>query len=349
MAGSGTKLQKVALVWVDPDTGSMYPAKVDIENNLQVEVTNTDAIPVDIISGGGGSNPAVVDTNNSTIATLGIGATFTGTGTEVLEYRAIAVTIFADEDSAADGMTFQFSTDNSNWDDVYAFNMVADETRRFQLPVTAQYFRVVYTNGATGQGAFRLETLLHPGNILTSIHRVGSATSDDRSCELVKAVITGKNPGGNYVNFQATTAGNFKVSVEEFDSGALGQELMAASVPVTIASDQSHPPGIPEPSQVLHYTITASGTTSLVNISGGQQVVVRQVYVATNEDFTPCTFDLRFNSGGTAKYKTRLVSVGSRIPNVTIVPITGGDGEDFFINLDVADANLEVTVVFDVV
>ena len=104
------------------------------------------------------ANDNTVDSNNSTTTPLGGGAAFTGTGTDVSDYATVAITLYADQDSATDGMQFQFSTDNSNWDDSYDFNMSAGSTRRFQFPVCAQYFRVVFTNGATPQGALRIQT-----------------------------------------------------------------------------------------------------------------------------------------------------------------------------------------------
>ena len=161
----------------------------------------------------------LVDTNNSTTTPLGGGATFTGTGTDVSPYAAVAVTLYSDVDSGASGMTFQFSTDNSNWDDVHSFTMdVSDsDTRRFQFPVTAQYFRVVYTNGGGGQGAFRVQTILHRNNILTSIHNVGAALTTDRSAQLVRAVIAGETTagGGSMVNVKVSPSGALTMEAEQ--------------------------------------------------------------------------------------------------------------------------------------
>jgi hypothetical protein len=168
-----------------------------IANGLAVDVTR--------------SISSVVDANNSTTTPLGSGATFTGTGTDCEGYASVAITIYADEDSGASGMQFQFSTDNTNWDDVYSFTLdTADsDTRRFQFPICAQYFRVVYTNGSTGQAAFRVQTLLHRTNILTSIHRIGNSLTLDRSAELVRAVIAGETTagGGSMVNVKVQPSG----------------------------------------------------------------------------------------------------------------------------------------------
>jgi hypothetical protein len=43
--------------------------------------------------------------------------------------------------------------------------------------------------------------------------------TDDNLAKVVRTIIAGKNPGGTYVNFTATTAGNFKTSVQEISDG----------------------------------------------------------------------------------------------------------------------------------
>ena len=148
-----------------------------------------------------------VDAGNSTTTPLGGGAAFTGTGVDMLQYQTVVCTIFADQASATDGMTFQFSTDNSNWDDVYSFTMAASETRRFQFPITAQYFRVVYTNGATPQTVFRLQTICITSNTLTSIHRIEDTVSLDKSAQLMKSAIIAQSEGAN--QFEVITANQF--------------------------------------------------------------------------------------------------------------------------------------------
>ena len=149
-----------------------------------------------------------VDSNNTTTTPLAGGATYTGTGTDVLGYQAITITLAASHDSAASGMKFQFSTDNSNWDDVYSFTMDVSSSavRRFQFPVTAQYFRVVYTNGGTLQTHFRVQTILHSGNQLTSIHRLDDNMSLDRSAQVMKVATFAKDSTNSLYKPVAITA-----------------------------------------------------------------------------------------------------------------------------------------------
>ena len=166
---------------------------------------------------------SIVDDGNSTTSTLTSGSVFTGTGVDLLGYTAVSITLFASHDSATDGMTFEFSTDNSNWDDVYKFEMDVSEetTRRFQFPVSARYFRIKYTNGGTNQTSFRVLTILHTENLLTTIHRLKDEVIDDRSALLSKSVIIAQRAGGtnNFIAIQATAAGNLKMSVQEISDG----------------------------------------------------------------------------------------------------------------------------------
>jgi len=168
---------------------------------------------------------SVVDSGNSTTTPLGGGATFTGTGFDCTGYSNVTITLYADVDSGTDGMQFQFSTDNTNWDDVYSFNMdVSDsDTRRFQFPVTARYFRVVYTNGAGAQSAFRVQTMVHRSNILTSIHRVDGTVTGDRSVQLMKSTIIGETTagGGGFVNVKVNPSGALTVEATSDDADNL--------------------------------------------------------------------------------------------------------------------------------
>lgn len=190
--------------------------------------------------------PSEVEAGNSSTATLGIGAAFTGTGISLLDHQAITVIADASHDSAIDGMQFQFSSDNVNWDVSLDFTYTATEGGRiFQLGVYAQYFRVVFTNGGTGQTHFRLQTLLHHETTLTTIHRLVDNASPDRSAEITKSVIIAQAAGaGNFVPVQATAAGNLKTSMEEINGVApsLNTGIRDAGTQrVTVATDDLVP------------------------------------------------------------------------------------------------------------
>ena len=190
--------------------GSMRAVAVEVR-----DITGTSINP--------SSNDSVVDEGNSSITPLGIDATFTGVGINVLPYAMITVFVHANVDSATNGIDIEFSSDGTNWDDHYHFmiDVSNSDTRRFQFPITGKFFRVRYINGGIAQTAFRLQTILHPDSGLTSVHRVAdTGDNDDRSVALVKAVMSAKKPNGDYTNIDATAGGNLKVSIEEVNGTA---------------------------------------------------------------------------------------------------------------------------------
>lgn len=194
-----------------------------VGDNIVGRVKVTDGTSVaDILDDGGVKHLAAgknnkVDANNSSTSQLGVDGTFVGSATDVSEYASVAITVHSDKDSAVDGMKFEFSMDGTNWDDSYSFNLEADssQTRRFQFPVCAQYFRFNYTNGSETTTEFRCQTILNRNNILTSIHRIESLTKEDRSAQLVKAALIAQREGATITDFypvQADISGNLKVT-----------------------------------------------------------------------------------------------------------------------------------------
>lgn len=190
--------------------------------------------------------PNIISTDNSTIIPLGIAGVFTGISEDVSQCATVAVLIHSSHDSAVDGMVFQFSINGSDWDQVHTFTYTSvNGGRNFQFPVTAQFFRIVYTNGGTAQTTFRVETLLHTKAINTSIHRLVDAVDPDRSATLVKSAIVAQAAGtGNFVPVQTTAAGNLKVGVEELNGVAPSLDTGirdAGTQRVTVATDDLVP------------------------------------------------------------------------------------------------------------
>jgi hypothetical protein len=119
--------------------------------------------------------------------------------------------------------------DGINVADTDVFTIKAGASKQFTFGIAHKYVRIVYTNGASAQSSFGLQTLLHKTAPKPSSHRLQDSIVDDDDVELVKSVLSGKTAQGNYINFQATNAGNFKVSLEEVNG---------VKVPIT-SSDSS--------------------------------------------------------------------------------------------------------------
>jgi len=165
---------------------------------------------------------------NSSTALLGIGAAFTGTWEEVVNYSVVNVAAYADVASAAAGFKFQWSTDGTNVDRTESVTLPAAAGRAFTLNTRARYFRVVYTNGGTGQATFRLGTVYHQSGTGANNYPLSNAVTTDSWGTVVKAVIAGETTGGGgaFVNVKVNPSGTLETNVSgtvstrvEFDGG----------------------------------------------------------------------------------------------------------------------------------
>ena len=115
--------------------------------------------------GGANSMPvslgSLISTVNSSSTALLANAVFTGTSEDVSQYSSVNVFVFASHASATDGLSMQFSVDGTNWDNTDVYTIPATTGKTFSIQVVARFFRVVYTNGATAQSAFRMQTIHH--------------------------------------------------------------------------------------------------------------------------------------------------------------------------------------------
>ena len=198
-AGSSITAKSKRIYITDPSTGNQ--ASVNGDGQLHV-----------VLMG-------MVDENNSSNTPLNAGITFTGDATDLLDFGFIFITIFSDQDSAADGLSFQQSSDGTNWDNTDDFNYIANSGKTYSVQPAAKWFRVVYTNGSSNQGVFRLQTILKKTSSLPSSHRICDNLSPEDDGTLSIAIIKGQKPGGDYTDFSATAGGNFKMSLEELESG----------------------------------------------------------------------------------------------------------------------------------
>lgn len=145
--------------------GDYVPITVDSSGALRVDINGT------------------VSTNNSSTAVLAGGAVFTGTSDDCLNYNEIRITVIASHASATDGLSIQQSSDNSNWDITDTYTIPATTGKTYSVPRQARYFRIVYTNGATLQTSFRLQTILNRLGARVSSQRPNDAYSNETDLE----------------------------------------------------------------------------------------------------------------------------------------------------------------------
>lgn len=161
-----------------------------------------------------------VSTVNSSSTPLGISGVFTGTAEEITHYSSVSVSVFTDEDSASGGLSLQFSTDGTNWDNTEGHDITAGVHHFVGGMGEGKWFRVVYTNGTTVQTVFRLQTILRNAPLSGEIEPIDHDIEGGEDAQLVRAVIAGQKPDNSYSNIQATSGGNLKAAVEEIAAGS---------------------------------------------------------------------------------------------------------------------------------
>lgn len=193
---------------IDVSVATTATHAVEVQNTATVSLTATGLDPL--------SNAIATGINTET--TLVSGGTYTSTAEDVSEYSVVTTEIITDRPSVTDGMQFQWSSDGTNFDDVYRFTMstgtATAEARRFQFPVCARYYRVNYETTSTAtQGVFRVQTILHKRNTLTSVHRLVDDISPDRSAQVMKTAVFARTSGaGDFKPISANAAGNLQTS-----------------------------------------------------------------------------------------------------------------------------------------
>lgn len=168
--------------------GSGYQ-QVKVGHGLEGSFTDSSATnPFPIVSNGG-----FISTNNSSTSTLGISGVFTGTGEDVSNYSSIGVAWNSDVASTKLGLSMEFSPDNTNWDRKIPVSSHNDSLSTnhggvHRLSVAENYFRVVYTNGATAQAEFRLQSMYHTDSSLPLISRIEQQLNTSSDVNLVRPV-----------------------------------------------------------------------------------------------------------------------------------------------------------------
>jgi hypothetical protein len=95
-------------------------------------------------------------TQIATSTPLGGGATFATGVQSGRDYNSVALTIFSDVNSAANGVEVRFYGDSTNVDETVLYTYTAGVAFSKVLPMLSRSFSVHFTNGAGAQSIFRL-------------------------------------------------------------------------------------------------------------------------------------------------------------------------------------------------
>lgn len=134
----------------------------------------------------------VISAENSSSDILQADGVFTGTAIDITDCGIVFVSISTDVASATDGLSIEQSSDGTNWDHCDVYNVGVGGNKNYAINPHSQWLRVVYTNGGTIQGHFRLQTICK-ANSLPSSHRIQDTITDDDDSRLVKSVLSGQS------------------------------------------------------------------------------------------------------------------------------------------------------------
>ena len=135
----------------------------------------------------------VVSVGNSTTAQLGPSAVFTGAGEDVSRFVNADVSILSDQASAIDGVSFQFSEDGTTWNFPLTFTVIANQGLYFSVAPRAQYFRLVYTNGAVATTTLAIAIVYYGTARSTYQADIDIPVLAGQGAEVVKAILSAQN------------------------------------------------------------------------------------------------------------------------------------------------------------
>lgn len=285
-------------------------------------------------------------TDNSSATPLGISGVFTGTAEDITHYSSVSVSVFADVASASGGLSLQFSTDGTNWDNTEGHDVAAGVHHFVGGMGESKWFRVVYTNGTTAQTAFRLQTMLRNSPLSGEIEPIDHTLEGGEDAQLVRAIIAAQKPDTTYANIQATAGGNLKIAIEDVDTGASGLAkvedsahttgdvgVMSLAVRKDTAGTLAGTDGDYSPFQV-----DADGNLRVVGMAGpsGGSAPYKNIDVDESEDQVKGTAGQIYwihaiNLSSAVKYlkvynaTAAAVTVGTTVPDLTFPIPTQGD------------------------
>jgi hypothetical protein len=233
--------------------------------------TITTALPIDIHT-----SVNIVSTNNSSSALLLANATFTGVFENVLQYQEVSM--FSSSDVS--GSLF-LDISNDGITTVSSFSFPSSVSASFRGPISTQFARVRYVNGAVAQSSFSLTTIYRPVIAGTVFVPMSSSIFDASSGSSGRSILFGKNASGTYVMVPTDTDTGLRIT------GSLGTALNKTNVNKTGALTTTT---TTVDQVVLTYTVTSGKTFYLqyVDLSatqttpaGGTAVVLGTISLET--------------------------------------------------------------------
>lgn len=280
-------------------------------------------------------NNALVSTVNSSTVNIAASGTFIGTAEDASDYSHISVTIFSSHVSATDGLQLQHSHDGTNWDFTDMFTIPAATGKQFSAGVSAKFFRILYTNGATLTTSFRLQVIYSKATKKSSSIRALDARSVENDFEEMMAYIAGFN-GTSWDRLRSTIANGLQVDVTR------GAPDVTASGPLAAAAQVVTLPLTGQSAAAAQITGTWVGTITFeASLDGTTWTALNAVSASTSTPQTTTTVNglYRITPGGLQQIRANMSAFTSGSASVLLRGSAGTGGT--FINQLVSTKNTD--------
>lgn len=231
--------------------------------------------------------PGDIDPGNTTSTPLAANATFTGTATFTL-VSTFSVVVYSNVSSATNGLSLQFSTDGVNWDHTHVHTVIGGTEFLISTTLQTPYYRVVYTNGSSAQGVFRLMTITRSAAGAGAIVTLADTPTDDDHAQVTQSVLIG----------HTTAGGGSYVPVKVNPSGALTVDATQGTNPWRVSQGVGQDGGVWGVSPLSEGTLGSAAPTRATQIGMSDGTNLR----------TPSVVDLDTSGGGAVWGVTSTVS-----------------------------------------
>jgi hypothetical protein len=256
------------------------------------------------------SSAGVLDPTNSSTTPLGIGGVFTGAAFEVTGYVAINVNVMSNVASATNGLSVQFSPDGTNWDHSHSTTYTAATGVGYIFNAEYRYARVVYTNGATAQSFFRLQTIFKNTLTNSSLYTLSQTVNSNMFAQLNRSIITGETTagGGGYVNVKVNPSG--ALTTESTVTGSVSVTNFPTTQPISGSVSVSNFPATQAVTGTFWQTTQpVSGSVSVSNFPATQAVT--GTFWPATQPISATALPLPSGASTLAEQQTQTTAIGS--------------------------------------
>jgi len=164
---------------------------------------------------GSHSKNAISTLNSRAAATLAPDAVFQGVGEDVSRFGRVGVAI--NSSNASDGiLTMEVSHDNVTWGGPTRTWADTRLAQPHMWNIVEKYFRIKYTNGNTVARDLSIQVQYSVNADINLGHQLDEALTEELEANLVRAVLVGQSPTGDFHNVKVTQDNKLNVDADLF-------------------------------------------------------------------------------------------------------------------------------------